>query len=103
MVVGYQVLPVFPIKLAKPGTSNITFINELLTESFLHVLVPKHLQANSFPFPPWPSSTSQMKNSETFFFSVFHAYPEVRVRIPYPSTYPYLSTGKENVRGTGEC
>ena len=33
---------------------------------------------------------------------VFQPYPEVRVRIPYPSTYPYLSTGKENVRGTGE-
>ena len=31
------------------------------------------------------------------------AYPEVRVRIPYPSTYPYLSTGTEKVRGTGEC
>ena len=28
-------------------------------------------------------------------------YPEVRVRIPYPSTHPYLSTGKESRRGTG--
>ena len=36
------------------------------------------------------------------FFIVCGAYPGVRVRIPYPSTYPYLSTGKENVRGTGE-